>query len=164
MRELPVALRLYLLALNLACLAMVLLQAVPLLRDGGLGREPRDILQVAAVLTLLAFAGEYLVLQVNRSVSQNLATPVHIAAILLLPPPLPLLLTFLSSVTSETIRRGSPAYKRAFNVSHPTLTVGLTTALSSQVLSPTHLLQSGRLAAAAPGLALVMLLFYLLDV
>ena len=164
MRDLPVALRSYLWTLNLACIVMVVAQGVPFFLGGNLGSEPRDVLNAAVALTLITFAGHFVLLQVNRSVSQDLATPVQVAALLLLPPPLPVLLTFVSSLASESLRRGSPGHKRAFNVSHPALTMWLTGGLSSLIVSPTHLLQPGHLMSAMPGLVLIMVLYYVLDV
>ncbi len=164
MQELPVALRWYLRCLNLACLALVGgLTVVFLVRQGWNG-EPHDVFKAAVLFTVIAFTGHYMVLQVNRSVTQDLATPVHVGAILLLPSPLPVLLTFVSSLASEALRPGSPVYRRAFNVSHPTVVVGLTMGLSSLAVRPTHLLQPGRMASAMPALALLLVLFYVLDV
>ena len=143
---------------------MVAWQAVHLVAGGALAREPLNRLLALAAFLLLALAAHYMVLQVSRTVVQDLATPVHIAAILLFPPPYALLLTFISSVVSVALRRGVPFYKRAFNVSHPTLTVGLTTALSSLVVSPNRMLNDSSLFPTIPGLVLLIALFYILDV
>ncbi len=160
----PWPLRCYLWALNLACVGVVLVQAGPLIVHGSLAREPHDRLLALGAFLLLALAAHYTVLQVSRTVVQDLATPVHVAAILLFPAPFPLLLTFVSSVVSVALRRHTPIYKRAFNTSHPTLAVGLTTALFSPVASPTHLLRPADLAPALPSLVLLITLFYVLDV
>ncbi len=164
MRDLPIALRRYLWALNLACIALLLVRTIPFLVHGGLGKTAPSRLEAVGVFVILAFIGHRVVLRINRSVSQDLATPVHMAAILLFPSPFTVLITFVSSLISEAFRRGSPHYKRAFNVSHPTLAVGVTMALCSVVVPVTKLLRPGHLATALPGIVLLVLVFYLLDV
>lgn len=164
MQQLPRSLRCYLWLVNLACAVLVLWQGGHLIADGGLGRLSREQLFALGAFLILATAAHYAVLQVTRTVIQDLATPVQIAAILLFPVPYPLLLTLMSSGASEAIRHNSPLHKHAFNVSHPTLTVGMTTALCSLLTSPTHLLQQGKLGAALPMLVLLIALAYVLDV
>jgi diguanylate cyclase (GGDEF)-like protein len=164
MRQLPLALRRYLVLLNVACLALLFAQIVPFLAQGGLGRMSASVVAGVGVFIVLALVGHHIVLHVNRSVSQDLATSVHVAAVLLFPLPLALLVTFVSSMSSEALRRESPLFKRAFNTSHPTLTVGLSAMICSLGMQPTHLLLAANFIPAIPSLALLAALFYILDV
>jgi diguanylate cyclase (GGDEF)-like protein len=164
MRELPAALRRYLWLLNLACLFLLLVRLVPFVTRASSWKVPPSRLEAVVVFIILAFIGHRIVLQINRSVSQDLATPVHMAAILLFPSPFTLLIIFVSSLASESFSSGSPIYKRTFNVIHPTLSVGLTVAVCSLVVPIHQLLRPEHLVPALPGLVLLVLVFYLFDV
>src|SRR5579883_2530016 len=97
MTELPPGLRRYLWVLYVVGLALIgkqlwlfVAQPWPMAAIGG-----------AAVFAVLAYAGERTRLQVSGAVSQTLATAVHIAVILLYPPPLPLLITLFGALAQQ---------------------------------------------------------------
>ena len=160
MKELPPGLRRYLWVLYLAGLVLI-------------GRQlwlfavrpwPMAMIGGAAVFALTAYAGERTQLQVSGAVSQTLATAVHVAVILLYPPPFPLLVTLLGALVQQILHARLPLYKRAFNIFHPVLTVGLTSVLFALVNAPGTVLRPGHIVAAAPALAFLIGLYYLLDV
>jgi len=115
-----------------------------------------DLALTTATFALLSYAGERATLSVARSFSLSLATPAHVAAAILLPPPLPAALTLLVGVATQATQRETPSRKRVFNVAHPTLVVGLCSLLWPLLASP-----AGR---HLPALALLAGLYYALDV
>jgi diguanylate cyclase (GGDEF)-like protein/putative nucleotidyltransferase with HDIG domain len=121
------------------------------------------VLGSAALFALLAYVGGRAELQVSGSVSQCLATPVHIAAILIFPPPIPLLITLAATLFSDLVHSRAPLYKRAFNICHTALIVGAGSLLFSFVATPTKVLRHDHLVAALPVLALLLILYYVLD-
>lgn len=123
------------------------------------------MLEGVAVFTLLAYAGQRTQLQVSGSVSETLGTAVHIAAILLFPPPFPVLIALMGALSSQILHvAGAPLYKRAFNICHPTLTVGLSGFVCSLVVAPTTLLRPGHILPVLPILTLLIAVYYILDV
>lgn len=169
-RELPRALRLYLLAVYAACAILVVGQ-VALTFGGDIARADSGIVLWPALLfALLAYLGERTSLQVSAAVDQSLATPVHIAAILLLPAPVPLLITLAAVVASQAMQGDRERYKRFFNICHPTLAVGVSTLALSLFVAPTAALGAvgGSLTdhGVAPILYVAALLatYYALDV
>jgi hypothetical protein len=164
--ELPSRLRWYLWAVYAACAALVVQQGMMLVTGAGAGlwRGHLSVLGSAALFALLAYMGGRAELQVSGSVSQCLATPVHIAAILIFPPPLPLLGSFAAELVSQLVHSRAPLYKRAFNVCHTALIVGPSSLLFALVATPTHVLRHDYLLAALPVLALLLCLYYVLDV
>ena len=115
MHDLPPAVRRYLWASYVACLALVSGQLVPFVAAGALWDHPVVPLQYVAVFLVLAYAGERIQLVVNGSLVMSLTTPVHIAVILLFPPPYPLLITLVAVLISQTsyaLHTHRPLYKR----------------------------------------------------
>src|SRR2546423_7216957 len=166
MHDLPPAVRGYLWASYVACLALVSGQIVPFVAAGALWDHPVVPLRYVAVFLVLAYARERIQLVVNGSLVMSLTTPVHIAVILLFPPPYPVLITLvavLMSQTSHALHTPRPLYKRAFNVCHPTLVVGLSSSLLSLVARPQAAVQPGHIAAALPILVLLTAVYYTLD-
>ncbi|HKO24793.1 MAG TPA: hypothetical protein VJY65_08650, partial [Chloroflexota bacterium] len=166
MHDLPPAVRRYLWASYVACLALVSGQIVPFVAAGALWDHPVVPLRYVAVFLVLAYAGERIQLVVNRSLVMSLTTPVHIAVILLFPPPYPVLITLVAvliSQTSRALHTHRPLYKRVFNVCHPTLVVGLSSSLISLVAQPQATVQPGHIAAALPILILLTAVYYTLD-
>ncbi len=160
MKELPLRLRVYLWGIYLAFVVLVAQQVCLLGRvDAGL-----PTLISAAAFVLLAYIGERVSLQISGSITQSLSTAIHVAAILVLPQPYPLVISLGAVVVSHGFDRGRPLYKRAFNVCHPTLTVGLTTALLGLIAAPTTVLRAHHLVNAFPYLVLVLVVYYALDV
>src|SRR5438876_1304260 len=166
MRDLPRAVRCYLWASYLACLALVIGALVPFIAAGSLWRHPAVPLLYVLIFLVLAYVGERTQLVVSGSLIVSLTTPVHIAVILLFPPPYPLLITLgavLISQSSHALQTCKPLYKRVFNICHPALVVGLSSSLVSLVALPHATLQPGHILAALPVLVLVTALYYALD-
>ncbi len=160
MTGLPRALRGYLWALYGAGAALVATQAALLLR-----LPPplsRGDLAGAALFILLVYLGERMTLQVTPAVNQNMAGALHIATILLFPPPLPLAIALAASLAVETPQTRRPAYKRAFNVCLSTLAVGVTGLVVARLAGPIAL-GAGQVVAALPALALLLALYYALN-
>jgi diguanylate cyclase (GGDEF)-like protein len=148
------------------CTALVVQQGVMLVTGAGTGlwRGHLSVLGAVALFALLTYVGDRMTLQVNGSVKQSLATPVHIAVILIFPPPIPLVITLAATLVSELVHSRAPLYKRAFNICHTTLIVGAGSLLFSLVATPTRVLRHDDLVAALPVLALLLCLYYVLDV
>jgi hypothetical protein len=128
MRELSPAFRLYL-ACVCCCGALLLVtQIAPAARAGFVWRLPPYVLASSVALLVLACLGEIVLLQRNAVISQGLATPARIAAILLLPSPLPLLIAVVAIAFSDHLARKA-LYKRLYNLCHTALVVGLTSAV-----------------------------------
>jgi diguanylate cyclase (GGDEF)-like protein len=163
MQELPRGLRRYLLVLHLICLALLAWQMFVALQHG----RPADLtigaVVIVAAFILLSVVAEHTTLQIKGSAWQNLATTAHIGSLLLFAPPLPMLIALAAAVTSQARHRQTALTKRAFNVINPTLSVGLAGVLCTLIVQPITLLHGG-FVAALPGLALLLVLYYLLDV
>jgi diguanylate cyclase (GGDEF)-like protein len=153
----------YLVLLLVTCAALLAIQMHAQLRHG---LSPRlhavQVIAVAAYI-LLTYLAEHTRLQVKGEIWQNLSTTAHIGSLLLFPPPLPMLITFGAALASVTRRRGVTPAKRVFNITHPTLSVGLTGLLCSLVVQPTEILH-GDFIRALPCLVLLLALYYLFDV
>lgn len=156
MRDLPPALRWYLWTVYVACLALVVGQTIPLIAGPPPGY---GLLREAAFFLLLTYIGERTYLQVGASLSQSLSTTVHLTVVLLLPPPYPVVITFLAVLLTHAGNKRKPLYKRAFNVCHATLTVGLSSALAMLIATPRSLLQSNNFLQALP----IVVAYYVLD-
>jgi len=157
-RELPRALRWYLGAIYGGCGALIAAQAPALPAALTHGAVPFAVV----VFVLLMYLTDRAILQVTSSFAQSLGTTAHIAAILLFPPPLPLFMALIPALGVE-LRRPLPAYKRAFNACLPLLTVGLSSLAYARVAAPATL-RPGHLAAALPAFALLLAVYYALDV
>jgi len=165
-RELPRALRLYLLAIYAACAVLVVGQIALSWRTGGGLTGRGDTLYPALLFALLAYLGERTALQVSATVDQSVATPVHIAAILILPAPAPLLITLVAVAAAQGLQGDKEPYKRLFNICHPTLAVGVSTLALSLFVAPTAALGAEPGHGVAPILYTGVLLaaYYTLDV
>src|SRR5439155_5411571 len=163
MRELRLGLRLYLWAMYLACVLLIIGQVGAFVAWRPHEPEIRVALLRVRVFALLAYAGERTTLRVSGAIQPSLSTAVHIAAMLVFRAPSPVLITLLSVLAAQTLER-KPLYKRAFNICHPTLAVGLSGSLLSLVVAPTAVLHPNHIVAALPALGLLVLLFYILDV
>lgn len=151
-------------ATYLACGALLIVQTAPVLAAGSQQHGPPLGVAAAIIFTLLAYLGERATLQVSNAIDLSLATPVHIALILLFPPPYAMLITLVAALASQIGQVRSPLYKRLFNSCHPALVVGLSSALFDLMATPTVALGPGRVASALPVLALLTLCYYVLDV
>jgi len=153
-------LRGYLWTIYAACATLALAQA-PLLR-GAL--VPPGVLGGVVVFGGLAYLAERTTLQITQAVNQTVTGAVHIAAILLFPPPLPLALTLLATLAAELPQTQRPLHKRAFNICLAGLSVGISSLAVARLrgigLTP---LRPGHVAAALPALVGVILLYYTLN-
>jgi len=121
------------------------------------------VLWSAAAFVLTAYLGERAVIQVNGSAKQSLTMAVHIAAILLFPRPLPLVIALAAALIWHLAHAESSWSHRAFAICRSTLTVGLTGALLARVVVPWDVLHAGHIAPALPALSLLVALYYLVD-
>ncbi len=160
MRDLPLTLRWYLYVLFLVAVALVVGQ-VSLLP---IGHPTRDLPVAAALFVLLTYVGERTVVRIGQSISLTLATTVHIATILLFPAPIPVLVTFLATLLSSLHDTEYPLYKRAFNVAHEVCTVGVCSLVVALVAAPSRVLNPTHVVALLPLLALLLALYYALDI
>ncbi len=130
--------------------ALVLAGLTALLVAHGFLPAPRltpFLLATALLFAGLTWAGERITFYFAR-LHHSLAASVHIAAIILLPPPLPLLIALVTvSATQLGVRRA--ICKKLFNIAHAALTVGIISAAyatlapaaptASPMTIPTHL-------------------------
>jgi diguanylate cyclase (GGDEF)-like protein len=161
-QELPRTLRWYLILLNVVCLALLLYEVVLWVYAGVPGRLDRSMIASLAVFVAISYVAEHTRLQIKGEVWQNLATGTCIGALLLFPPPYPMLITLVAALVSQ-IRQHNTWVKRAYNIVHPMLSVGLTGLLCAMVFDPSTLLQRGFLPAL-PALALLIGLYHLFDI
>ena len=116
MRDLPVALRRYLLGLDAACAGLIVYQ-VWAAHVSGMGTS-------LSPLATTLFAGDHTLLQVRGATWQSFATTAQIIALLVLPP-LPLLANLVAVAASQMLYVGVLPHKRMFNVAHSCMAVGL---------------------------------------
>jgi len=166
MDEVSPALRGYLWATSLAAAALVVRAAADVVAPHPLDPVHRAVWPAIALFAVLAYLAERAVVPVTTLVWRSLDTAVYVAAILLFPWPLPLAIALPGMLLARGWRwRGRlPRAKRAFNVAHGLLTVGLADALCTRIVAPTTLIRPGHLAAALPGLLLLGALYYAFDV
>ncbi len=166
MDEVSPALRGYLWATSLAAAALVVRAAADAVAQHPLDPVHRAVWPAIALFAVLAYLAERAVVPVTTLVWRSLDTAVYVAAILLFPWPLPLAIALPGMLLARGWRwRGRlPRDKRAFNVAHGLLTVGLADVLCTRIVAPTTLIRPGHLAAALPGLLLLGALYYVLDV
>jgi len=165
-RDLPRALRGYLWAIYLAAALVAAVQGRVFVAWGPLAPGHAPLLLAAALVVLLAYLGERTTIQVTAAFGESLNSAVYLAALLLLPLPLPLLIALPATLAEQLWHARTPPYKRAFNVAHSILVVGLGDTLLTRLAAPTAptaLLRPGHLAAAVPVLLPFLLLFYALD-
>jgi len=159
-RDLPLTLRWYLNLLFLAAVILVVGQVWLL----PIGHPTRDLPVAAALFVLLTYVGERTVVRIGQSISLTLATTVHITTILLFPAPIPVLVTFLATLLSSLHDTEYPLYKRAFNVAHEICTVGVCSLVVALVAGPSRTLNPTHVVALLPLLALLLALYYVLDI
>ncbi len=159
------ALRWYLWATYLAAVVLVAGNGAAFAAWGPLAPGHRALWPAVALFVALAYLAERQILPVTALLWWSLDTAVYIAAILLFPAPLPLVIA-LPAILVECgwrWRDKLPRHKRAFNVAHRLLVVGLAAALFAHVSAPADLLHPGRLVAALPALAALGVIYYTLD-
>ena len=160
------ALRGYLWATYLAAVALVAGAAAALVAWDPLAPGHRALGPGVALFAALAFLAEWQVLPVTALLWWSLDSALYLAAILTFPWPLPLVVALPAVLVARGWRWRTrlPLHKRAFNVAHGLLTVGLADVLCAGVVAPTTLARPGHLGVALPALALLGALYYALDV
>ena len=159
-RDLPTALRRYLLGLDAGCAGLIVYQ-VWAAYVSGMGTSPLPL--AALLFAVLIFVGDHTLLQVRGATWQSFATTAQILALLVLPPPLPLLANLAAVAASQALYVGVLPHKRMFNVAHSCLAVGVAGLGCSLLLRPDRALAGGILAAL-PALCLLILIYYIVDV
>jgi diguanylate cyclase (GGDEF)-like protein len=160
----PRILRPYIGALYVALGVVLLVEAGP-----PAGWRPLGPWSLAFLLHMLLFiavtvVGESIVLHGRGEVTQSMATVVHIAVVLLFPPPAPLLITLVANLIVEARSRGKAPFKSLYNVAHTSLVVGVCSLVTFQVShDPIGVLRPGRPLINTWPLAGVVVLYYLLD-
>ena len=167
MRDLPSAVRRYVWACYL-CAVTVVAAHLWLVRAWLLSPTSPNrtwLLLVAQVLVfaVLAHVGELVALRLRGASHQSLGSAVHIAAILLFPPPLPLLIAWPAALALVATRKRTPLYKHAFNLCHSTLTVGVCSLVVARLATPPVALGLTRSGAALPILGVLLAVYYALD-
>ncbi len=160
MRDVSRALRGYLWVTYLAAAALAV-GTIPALVVTPIDRA---LWSSVALFAVLAYLCERLVLPVTRLLWRSLDTAIYVAAILLFPFPLPLLVALPAMCLARWRWTRLPRYKRAFNIAHGLLTVGLADALFSFLIAPASVTRAGHRPAALHALLLLGVLYYLLDV
>ncbi|HVA89248.1 MAG TPA: diguanylate cyclase [Chloroflexota bacterium] len=163
MRELPPGLRRYLALLHVTCAAVLAYQVISALRHGWPTHISAGTIIALVAYAALSYLAEHTTLQIKGDAWQNLSTAAYIGSLLLFVPPIPILIALVAALASQARYGQTALAKRAFNVTHPALSVGLAGLLCSVYVRPTALLHLGFLAAL-PGLTLLLALFYLLDI
>ena len=159
MRDLPVALRRYLLGLDAACAGLIVYQ-VWAAHVSGMGTSLSPL--ATTLFAILIFAGDHTLLQVRGATWQSFATTAQIIALLVLPP-LPLLANLVAVAASQMLYVGVLPHKRMFNVAHSCMAVGLSGLGCSLLMRPDRALAGGILVAL-PAVSLLILIYYAVDV
>ncbi len=113
------------------------------------------------VATTLLFAvlmgvGEHIIFRIGR-LDHSLAASIHIATIVLLPPPFPLLIALVTIATLQ-LRSSLASYKKLFNIAHTALNVGLPSLLYA-ALTPV----AATIPAHLPAVAALIAGYILID-
>ncbi len=159
-RDLPLPLRSYLCLLFLVSAVLIVGQvwvwpAAPV---------THDLPVAAALFVLLVYLGEHIDVPVSTSISLTLSTTVNVATLLIFPPPIPILVTLLASLLSGLHDTALPLYKRAFNVAHEVCTIGVCSLTLTLVTATPHGLHFDHTVTLLPLLALLLVLYYALDI
>ncbi len=162
MRDLPRGLRWYLWLLFFASVILIVAQVWRW--SPSLGHPPRALPVEAALFVVLTYLGEHTVVRISTAISLTLATTMHVAMILLFPPPVPILVALLASLLSSLHDTSYPLYKRAFNVAHEVCTVGVCSLAFAVVGAPLGAAWSAHVVALLPLFLLLLILYYVLDV
>src|SRR5262249_36796268 len=161
---LPLPLQRYLWGVYLACATLCIVELPAIVAQvQHWRRDPADG-GVLLLFAILAYAGERTTLEVSPTTLQSLATSVYVAAILLFPPPLPLVMALAAVGLSQVLHERTPLVKRAFNRAHSAGLVGGSSLLLAHIAPPGPLLPAHHLLAATPLIAVLLLVFYTLDV
>ncbi len=115
------------------------------------------------VFAILTYLGERTMMRISATLIQSLATSAHVAAMLLFPYPVPMFIA-LGAVFAAQLTAGDLAlYKRAFNIAHTTTSVAATSACMTLFIDPTRILSIDGGLSCVPYLAILVALYYVLD-
>lgn len=163
MQSMPRGLRVYLCFLHACCLALLAYQ-IERAFSGPVSRPDSQVVLAAVGYTALCTISNVLKLSTAAVVWQNLGTAAYVGALFLFAPPYPVLMTLAAAVFSQMDWQDTPSWvKRAFNVSHAVLTVGLTGMICSLFFRPADLVHHEFLASL-PAILTVVGVFYVFDV
>ncbi len=157
--DLRPTLRLYLTGMSLVAVALVVCSVVALTLPGGW--VPTHLAAALTFLTLM-YAGERMTARVGADFSHSMSTVMLVAAVLVLPPPYPVLVA-LGAALADDLARPLPLHKRLFNVAHATIVAGGSSLALAQVTPPLPRWEPTQFLAHAPALALVGLIYATLD-
>jgi len=159
MRDLPGPLRWYICGVTLAGAAFAITQFLALRALA----SPVALLGPALLCGIGAFLGERVQLRINHDLWQGLSSTAYVAALLLLPTAVVVPLTLAATVAAQTLTFDLPIFKRAFNVAHAVLAVGVASVLLTATTAPVAVLAPARLAATWPFLLVVVVAMYALE-
>ncbi len=160
MRELPAAVRRYLVAFDVVAAATLLVQ-MPLLWTTPAIWSVFTLWQ-AAIFIVLTYLADRTFLRVRETVTHSVDTVANVAAILVLPRPLPALVA-LTVLTISATRDEKPLYKHVFNIAHGLAIVTISSTALSLIGPAGAILDVGRVVPALPALAVVLAGYYALD-
>lgn len=165
MRSLPITLRWYLSVVYLGTLLLVAAQ-IPIVVALRLSTQDHALLILGGFIAATYISeSERALLAVTPSVNFVPSKPLHIASILLLPPPLPMLIALLS-VTAAQFPQPTPLHKRLFNVANVTIVVGLSSIVYTRTISPLSsgdALHPDHIAGAILPIALLICVYHMLN-
>jgi diguanylate cyclase (GGDEF)-like protein len=157
--DLRPTLRLYLIGVSLVAAALVVCSVAALTLSGSWA--PAHLAAALAFLTL-TYAGERMTARVGAHFSHSMSTVMLVAAVLVLPPPYPVLVA-LGAALADDLVRPLPLHKRLFNVAHATIVAGGSSLALAQVASPLPRWEPTQFLTHAPALALVGIVYAILD-
>ncbi len=164
MRDLAPSVQRYLWCVYIIALGLCAVELPALLAQVRHWRAAPGDLAVVVLFTALAYACERAPLRVNPTMIQSLSTSVYVAVILLFPPPIPLFVVIVAVGVSKVVQERIPIVKRVYNLAHTTILVGGSSLILVHI-SPSEIpLSSSHLVAATPRVALLLPIYYTLDV
>jgi len=160
MNTLRSALRIYLWAVYLVAGLLTAQALVSLIHTPGLLHTHAVTATIFLVLTWLS---ERMTARISSDLVHSMSTVMLIASILVLPLPFPLLIA-LAVMLATDLARPLPLYKRLYNISHATVATGCATLAFAQVSAPLPRWAPTQLLNHAPAVALLGLVYVILDV
>jgi len=161
MRNLAPSVQRYLWCIYIIALGLCAVEARAIVAQVRYWRAVPGDLAVVVLFTALAYACERAPLRISPTTIQSLSTAVCIAVILLFPLPIPL---FVAVAAVGFAQGRIPLVKRAFNLAHTIILVGGSGFLLDLISSPSPPLPYTHILAATPRVALLLPVYYALDV
>jgi len=159
MRDLPAPLRWYICGITLVGAVFTITQFLALRTLAPSGA----LLGPALLCGIGAFLGERVQLRINRDLWQGLSSTAYVAALLLLPTAVVVPLTLAATVAAQALNVDLPIFKRAFNVAHAVLAVGVASVLLVSTAAPVAVLAPAHLAVTWPLLLALVAAMYALE-